>query len=351
MQLRHLGFDHWFEAHAFGLAQEGCTIARVSAVDRGAYLIRDASNEIPAELAGRLTYITDDPADLPCVGDWVLISKYDGGRAAIIHNVFPRKTFLRRRAPGGSHGSQMIAANIGVAFIVQSCHFDFNPNRLERYLSIAADGGVTPVVILAKTDLVGPDELERKLAIIGSVTKSRVIPLSNVDGTGFAEFRGKLSPGETHCLLGSSGVGKTTLLNRIINGRSFATSGVSGTGEGTHTTTRRQLVVLENGAMVIDTPGMRELGLIGEGGALDPGFGEFGGLAASCRYSNCTHRHEPGCAVRGAVQRGDVSARSYENYLKLQKESEHYQMSQRERRRKDKAFGRLVKSAKKNMRD
>lgn len=350
MQLIQLGFDQWFEAHASDLSREGFSFARVRAVNRGTCLVNGGSGDIPAELSGRLAYMTDDPCALPCAGDWVLVSTYDGGRAAIIHDVLPRKTFLRRKSPGSTVGVQMIAANIDAAFIVQSCHFDFNPSRLERYLAMASDGGVRPVVVLTKTDLASPEELQHKLELTRTVTRSKVIALSNVDGTGFGEFRDSLSAGRTYCLLGSSGVGKTTLLNRLMARRAFETGDVSGTGEGTHTTTRRQLVVLENGAMVIDTPGMRELGLISAGAALDAGFEDVSALAASCRYSDCTHRHEPGCAVRAAVESGALHSRSYENYLKLRKESEHYEMSNLDKRRKDKAFGRFVKSVKKGLR-
>jgi len=350
MQLKQLGFDQWFEAHASDMSREGFAFARVCAVHRGSCIVNGGAGEIPAELAGRLAYHAGDPSGLPCVGDWVLVSAYDGGRAAIIHDVLPRKTFLRRKTPGSAMGVQMIAANIDTAFIVQSCHFDFNPSRLERYLAMASDGGVRPVVVLTKTDLAGPDELQCKLELTRAVTRSAVIPLSNVDGTGFGVFRDTLSAGSTYCLLGSSGVGKTTILNRLMERRAFETASVSGTGEGTHTTTRRQLIVLDNGAMLIDTPGMRELGLACASQALDAGFQDLGALAASCRYPDCTHRHEPGCAVRAAVESGAVPSRSYENYLKLRKETEFHEMSGQEKRRKDKAFGRLVKSVKKSMR-
>ncbi|MFZ5426302.1 MAG: ribosome small subunit-dependent GTPase A [Thermodesulfobacteriota bacterium] len=350
MQLKQLGFDQWFEAHASGMSRDGFAFARVSAVNKGTYLVNGGSGDIPGELAGRLAYMTDDPCAFPCVGDWVLVSTYDGGRAAIIHDVLPRKTSLRRKAPGSTVGVQMIAANIDTAFIVQSCHFDFNPNRLERYLAMVSDGGARPVVVLTKTDLAGPEELHRKMEMVRAVARVAVIPVSNVDGTGFGALRDILSPGGTYCLLGSSGVGKTTILNRLLRRQAFLTSGVSATGEGTHTTTRRQLIVLDNGAMIIDTPGMRELGLAGASTALDAGFGELSALAANCRYSDCTHRHEPGCAVRAAVESGAVPSRSYENYLKLRKESEHYEMSSLDKRRKDKAFGRLVKSVKKSLR-
>ena len=351
MKLYDLGFDKWFEEHAAEFVPEDCGIARVSAVDRGSYLIRNESGEVPAELTGKLSYQTESPADLPCVGDWVTAQYYDNDTAAVIHGVFPRKTFLRRKTAGAHVDFQMIAANIDAAFIVQSCYFDFNPNRLDRYLVMAADGGVEPIVVLTKTDLILPDELKRKVAIVNSGTKARVLALSNITGIGFDEFQQILCPGRTYCLLGSSGVGKTTLINRLIGREAFDTNPVSSTGEGTHTTSRRQLIVLSQGALLIDTPGMRELGLVGAGNGLNAGFEDLVRLSAKCRYADCSHDQEPGCAIQAAVERGELSQDRYSNYLKLRKESEHYEMSYLDKRKKDKAFGRFIKSFKKQMKD
>lgn len=361
--LQSWGFDPWFAAHAAEMAMEGCGFARVCAVDRGAYRILGEGGEVPAELAGRLAYHTEGPADLPCVGDWVTAQWHSDGTAAIIHRVFPRRTVLRRKTAGDGCGVQMIAANIDTAFIVQSCHYDFNPGRLERYLVMLADGGVEPVVVLTKTDLVTPDDLANLLAVVAAVTPARVIALSSVTGAGLNVLRQALAPGRTYCLLGSSGVGKTTLLNQLAGGQAGAeapsghahatradraTRAVSATGEGTHTTTRRQLTMLDGGALVVDTPGMREVGTVAGADGVDGGFADIALLADHCRYADCRHEHEAGCAVRAAVDRGELSATHYRNYLKLRKEAAFSEMSQLDRRRKDKAFGKMVKSVKKH---
>jgi ribosome biogenesis GTPase len=183
-------------------------------------------------------------------------------------------------------------------------------------------------------------------AIRDSGIAADVLALSNVTGAGLDELRRRLVPGRTCCLLGSSGVGKTTIINRLLGRDAFAAKAVSATGEGIHTTSRRQLVVLDRGALLIDTPGMRELGILASGDAVEDGFSDLHGLAAACRYADCTHGDEPGCSVREALERGALSGDRYRSYLKLRKESAYHEASYAERRRKDKAFGKFVKQAK-----
>jgi ribosome biogenesis GTPase len=329
---------------------EGRALARISAVDRSAYRVLKADREIPAELAGKVYFQAATPADMPCVGDWVSVQFYDQDSAAIIHELLPRKSFLRRRQPGERVDYQMIAANIDTAFIVQSCQFDFNIRRLDRYLVMAADGGVEPIILLTKIDLVSEEELAQMTASIRSAgITARIIPLSNHTAAGLDEFSALLIPGRTCCLLGSSGVGKTTLINRLLGRDAFATQEVSGTGEGTHTTSRRQLITLDNGALVVDTPGMRELGLIGAGEGVNQGFDDLLELGVNCRYADCSHVREPGCAVQAAVASGELSQERYASYLKLKKESDFYAMSYADKRKKDKEFGRFINKALKQM--
>lgn len=350
MELRDLGFDSWFQECATDLHQPDQHIARVTAVDRGGGLIRNENREVPFELAGKLRFSAESSVDLPCVGDWVFVQYHNAGTLAIIHGVFPRKTFLRRKCAGKNVDFQMIAANIDTAFIVQSCNYDFNLRRFDRYLVMANEGHIEPILVLTKTDLIAPDELEQKLgAIRQSGITTKIISLSNTTGAGLSDFRQLLVSGKTYCLLGSSGVGKTTVINRLVGRDAFDTKAVSETGEGIHTTARRQLIALDQGALLIDTPGMRELGIMASNDALEDSFTDIHDLAASCQYANCSHTQEPGCSVLVAMESGYLSEDRYRNYLKLKKESEYHELSYLEKRKKDKAFGRFVKSAKKRL--
>lgn len=323
-------------------------VARIVAVDRDAYRVRSDGVETPAVLSGRFRFTVESGPELPCVGDWVSIELADPA-LAIIQAVLPRKSYLRRKAPGKTVDFQMIAANIDVAFIVQSCQYDFNVRRLERYLVVCREGGIEPVIILSKCDLVSPLEIEGLVAAIsGAGIDARVIALSTATGDGLEAFRALLEPGKTYCFIGSSGVGKSTLINRLLGRDVLDTRSVSATGEGTHTTSRRQLLVLEDGVLLIDTPGMRELGLLGTSEGLDESFADIHELSRACRFADCIHGQEPGCAVRAAIDDGSLSESRYQAYLKLRKETDYHDASYVERRKKDKDFGRLVKSVMKH---
>jgi len=349
-QLNQFGWDEWFDAKAQekGLAEH--RLARVVAVDRDQLLVINESGEFRAKLAGRFLYMTDQPIDFPCVGDWVYVQYGSSDMFGMIHDVIPRKSFLRRKAAGDTVEYQMIASNIDVALIVQSCHFDFNVNRLERYLVMVRNGHVHPIVILTKTDLVSPETLRQLIGKIRSAgIDTEVIALSNVTGEGVSDVREILQSGKTYCLLGSSGVGKSTLINQLIGGHILETKAVSGTGEGRHTTVRRELILLNNGAMLIDNPGMREFGILGAEEGMGGSFADIYELASKCKYSDCSHSNEPGCAVLSAIKEGSLHRAHYQNFIKLRSESEFHDLSYLEKRRKDKAFGRYIKSVKKNL--
>ncbi|MDH5680902.1 MAG: ribosome small subunit-dependent GTPase A [Spirochaetota bacterium] len=347
MKLRDLGFDDWFMRESKELIGSDYDIARVTTVYRSAYVIRNEEKELSAELSGKYRYDSSHQ-ELPVVGDWVGVSYQDGDSPAVIHKVLPRKTFLRRKTPGRLFNYQMMASNIDVAFIVQSCHYDFNIKRLERYLVMILEGQIHPVIILSKTDLISPDELNEKISEIhGAGMLIPILSLSNETGEGLNELRDYLEAGKTYCLMGSSGVGKTTLINRVIGREEYETREVSQSGEGCHTTTQRQLIVLETGAMIIDTPGMRELGITGAIDGLEESFSDIVELAEACRFKDCGHNQEPGCAVLKSLEEGVLSEERYASYQKLRKESEYRDMNHVDKRQKDRAFGKFVKSAKK----
>ncbi len=352
MKLSELGFDGWFRERRDALKKPDLHVARVTRVDRDRYLVLNERSEVQAEVTGNLLFSADSGQDLPCVGDWVLADYYNEDSLAIIHEVLPRKSFLRRKAAGKKVEYQMIASNIDVAFIMQSCDANFNVRRMERYLVMVHEGRIRPVILLSKSDLVQAGELEQyALEIKNAHISAPVIAFSNTTGDGLGTIRELLERSRTYCMLGSSGVGKTTLLNHLLGRDEFETHPVrEKDGRGRHTTARRQLSVLDTGALLIDTPGMRELGVMAADAGIDSSFSEISELAANCKYRDCTHTREAGCAVLKAVEEGALDKERYQNYLKLMKESAFYQMSYAERRRKDKQFGKMVKAALKEVR-
>ncbi len=352
MELLDLGFDDWFAQRFKESDRPAHRPARITAVNRDNYLVRNETGEVLAELSGRMMFSAESGVDFPAVGDWALVQYYNDDTFAIIDGLLPRKSALKRKSAGKKIDYQMIASNIDGAFVMQSCDSNFNLRRLERYLVTIYDGNIEPMLLLSKTDLIDHGELEKNINTVrGANIHCPVIPLSNESREGLTEIKRILAPGKTYCLLGSSGVGKTTLLNHLVGQDAFETSLVrEKDGKGRHTTTRRQLIVLENGAMMIDTPGMRELGTIGFTQGIDEGFADILKLAQECRFSDCSHTSEAGCAVLQAVRAGTLSEARYQSYLKLQKESDYHQLSYVEKRKKDKKFGQYVKTVKKQIR-
>lgn len=349
MELAELGLDPWLERQASKLCEPGQEIARVTVVDRGQYMLRNAQGEIPAKATGKFMYTLQSTTDMPCVGDWVCVDYHDSEDFAKIHAMLPRKSFLRRKSAGQNIKLQMIAANIDIAFIVQSCHYDFNVSRLERYLVMATEGHVEPLIILSKTDLVSADELEQLCAQVREVgISTRIVCISNVTGAGLEKVRGVMSSGKTYCIVGSSGVGKSTLINRLTGRDTLKTRTVSSSGEGRHTTVRRQLIVLQQGAMLIDTPGMREVGILDASEGVEENFDDIHDLSKSCRFSNCNHSNEPGCAILKAIESGKLQQEHYQNYVKLKTESESNKKSYSNRRKKGKPPAKATHSATKH---
>ena len=351
MELITLGFDQWFQEKRSDAQRPDCNVARVTAVHRDSYLVRNENSEVFAELAGSFAYSAESSIDLPSVGDWALVQYHNADTFAIIHGLLPRKSFLRRKTPGKKIDYQMIAVNIDSALIVQACDFDFNLRRLERYLVMVNEGRIEPILLLTKSDLVSPENLEQRISEVRQANiRCKVLSLSNVTGLGVDQVRQLLEPGKTYCLVGSSGVGKTTLLNHIVGRDLFETNTVRASdGKGRHTTAQRQLIVVDHGAMLIDTPGMRELGNIGASSGLEESFADIWSLSKTCRFANCTHTQEAGCALLNAIENGTLQADRYQSYLKLMKESEYNELSYVEKRRKDRKFGQFIKTAMKHL--
>lgn len=349
-KLESLGYSSWFKNHIDAEKIAIHDIARVVSVHKDSYLVTKGAGEVFAELSGHLSYTVNSVSDLPTTGDWVYADFYDDDTHAIIHNVVPRKTLLKRKASGKTVDFQLIAANIDVAFIIQSVDYNFNLRRLERYLVMSHEGGITPLVLLSKCDLASPDEVSKiKASILSIAPLATVTAFSNLSGENIDAIKNALLPGHTYCLLGSSGVGKTTLLNSVLGSDHFVTQSVSKKeSKGRHTTTSRELIQLSNGAMLIDTPGMRELGNMSVDAGMDETFSEIVALSQKCKFSNCSHSKEKGCAILAAINEGELSEQRYKNYTKMKNESAFNEMSYSEKRQKDKDFGKMIKSVMKD---
>lgn len=325
-------------------------LARVVVEYRGAYKVKNEKGEYLAKVTGKQMFEAESREDYPAVGDWVLITDLDGENA-VIRKILPRKTIIKRRhgdknRAGEKSEVQIIATNIDVAFVVESIDRDFNLNRLERYFAIAGEGGVKPVVILNKVDLISEAELAAKVAEIKKRFKEvEVVSTTTRDEAGLRPLRESIEPGKTYCFLGSSGVGKSSLINKLLGEDIIRTESIGSlSGRGKHTTTVRELYFLANGGIVIDNPGMREVGLTDASGGVDNLFDEISALAERCKFIDCTHTQEPGCQVLAALEAGKLEAEKYQNYLNLKKETEYYEQTEREKKDKDRQFGKMIKN-------
>ena len=326
------------------MAEKEFETARVISEHKERYIIGVNNKIYEAEITGNMRYTANSRDDFPAVGDWVSVAVYDDD-FAIIHEVLPRTSVLRRQAVGQFGEMQIIAANVDYAFITLAVDRDFNINRIERYLTICNSANVKPFIILSKTDLIEKNELESLITDINSrISNVPVITVSSQTHNGIEELKSILEKDKTYCFLGSSGVGKSTLINILLGKDIIKTSSLSdSTGKGKHTTSRRELFILENGSILIDNPGMREVGIADTSDGLETTFDSIIRISKNCKFSDCRHINEKGCAVIDAVKKGIIDESSFKNFHKMEREKIRFQSTVADKRKKDKDFGKMVK--------
>jgi len=350
IKIEDLGYNEFFESNRNKLKLDCFSIARVTVEYKGAYKVRNAKGEYLAKITGKQMFSASSREDYPAVGDWVAITELNKEQA-VIQGKLPRRTMIKRKSIGKNE-TQIIATNIDVAFVVESVDRDYNLNRFERYFAIANAGGIKPAIILNKIDLISKEELDLKLAQIrGRFSDVDFIFTSTITDEGLDKLKTYIVKGKTYCFLGSSGVGKSSLINKLLGENIIKTEDISiRTGRGKHATASREMYFLENSGIVIDNPGMREVGMTDTSVGIDNLFDEITALAKKCRYVDCTHVHEPGCEVLSTLESGKLDAGKYTNYISLKKEAEYYKMTKLEKREKDHQFGKFIKNAKEELR-
>ncbi|MDF1544553.1 MAG: ribosome small subunit-dependent GTPase A [bacterium] len=334
MNLEQLGWTQQWQELSNSSIINDMQVARVAQQHRERYVLLGEFGETSAEISGRFRFDSLNPSDFPVVGDWVGVQLLDPDSPAIIHSLLPRQTSLSRNAAGITTEEQLMAANIDIVFLVVGLDNDYNPRRLERWITNLYDSGAEPVILLNKSDIC--DNVEQLVSETELLAPGLpVLSLSALDNTGLDRLDVFLRPGRTVAFLGSSGAGKSTLINRLLGYDRQRTNDVSEfKSKGKHTTTYRELIILPSGAIVIDTPGMREIQLWSSEASLNSAFEDIESLMNSCRFADCSHVSEPGCAVVAAIESGELNEKRYQSYLKLQKELQHLE------RKKDNASAR-----------
>lgn len=350
MTLTDLGLTNEITTYIKDNRLSDFAIGRVTQEHRERYIVSTGENEFDAEITGNLRFSAISRADFPSVGDWVTMTVYDSD-LAIIHKILPRKSVLERQAVGKFGEKQIISTNIDVAFIIQSIDNNFSINRLERYLTICYSTNIEPVLVISKIDLSTENDIlntSKKLEIRDK--KVKYILLSNLTQQGLDQILEVLQKGKTYCVVGSSGVGKSTLINNLLKKNILKTGQISqSTNKGRHITDHRELFVLENGGIIIDTPGMRELGMTDNIEGIKTTFQEIFDLSLKCKFPDCKHIDETGCAVIEALNNGTIDKDSLDNFIKIQSEQQRFQTTIVEKHKKDKAFGKMAKNYKKNI--
>ncbi len=334
MKLELAGWNHsWAEVFAKHQNQ-GLQPGRVFTHNRQIYSIYTESGEITAEISGSLLYRVDEP-ELPVVGDWVAFRQHAPGDLAVIHEVLPRRNKFSRKAAGGAFTEQIIAANIDTLFVVCGLDHDYNLRRLERYLAAASEIGASVVIVLTKSDLCSNvEELVNDVTSIAPAIP--VLPVNALSAESVATLLCHLGEGRTAALIGSSGVGKSTIVNQLLGAGAQSTQPTRECdGRGRHTTTQRELFILPRGGLILDNPGIRELQLWSDAASLDTAFPEIEALAESCEFRDCSHQGDRGCAVQDALVRGHLSQERWRSYFKLQREVRHMALQLDENARRD----------------
>ncbi|NTV41079.1 MAG: ribosome small subunit-dependent GTPase A [Candidatus Moranbacteria bacterium] len=350
-KIEDFGYCDFFENERVKLGLNLFEVARVTSELRGAYKVKNSNGEFLAKVPGKHIFKASSRQDYPAVGDWVAISELNKEQA-LIQAVLPRKTSLKRKY-GDRNEAQLIATNIDVAFVIESVDRDFNLNRIERYSAIASNDGIKTVVILNKVDLITEQEASLKLQQIKERLEDvDIIMTSILTEKGLAQLKAYLEKGKSYCFLGSSGVGKSSLINKLLAGDLIKTNEIGlHSSRGKHTTTAREMYFLENGAIVIDNPGTREVGMTDTSAGIASLFDEITALSEKCKFVDCTHLQEPGCSVLSALKTGELSQEKYLNFISLKKETEHFKMNQLEKREKERNFGKFIKKAKKDLKN
>jgi ribosome biogenesis GTPase / thiamine phosphate phosphatase len=347
IKLKDLGYSDYFENNFSSVSQKDIIPARVISEHKGVYTLRNEAYQFSAKITGKMMFTALSREDYPAVGDWVLTKKSDDN-SYVIQEILPRKTILQRKSTG-NFDSQIIASNIDVAFIVQSFDRDYRLNRIERYLALVKTGNINPIIVLNKIDLISDLDLEIKISEIKARFNNIDVYLtSTVTGKGIDDLKNNTKKGLTYCFIGSSGVGKSSIINAFLGEDLIKTGEISShANRGKHVTSSREIFILESGGLLIDTPGMREIGILDAETGIKDVFSEIDEISKGCRFSNCSHINEPGCAVLEKVNSGDLENDVYDNYIKLLKENKYNTMSKVDKRVKDKSFGKFIKKSKK----